>query len=169
MSGVSYGWVACKVSPDQIRDLEGLRTLYANNANPNWDGERCCCFDWHESETLDEYINDSGVINLGCSDTEMADAIVDDSLRPFFIEAFKQGLIAGVIHVRYHDIYVDNYGSSGGLHDLYLSADGEVEDPLNLDTNDIPLAQRLELIKQVNSLVADAKRKALGARETASV
>ena len=122
MSGASFGWVACEVTPDQIKDFEGLSTLFNNNTSSDWDGEYCAELEYngYADVKLQDITDDNGVINFGNDDTESASSIVDDGLVPFFEEAFKQGLIDGIVHIQYNDVYIDNYGSSGGTSDVYI-------------------------------------------------
>ena len=169
MSGASFGWVACEVTPDQIKDLEGLTTLFNDNNSDDQpeDFEYCACFEYggYTDKKLNDITDEKGVVNFGVDDTESAGAIVEETLLPFFEEAFKQGLIDGVVHIRYNDVNIDNYGSSGGTEDVYIGKDGQINDPLNVAIGDIPLAERLELIITINTMIADAKRKALLAKE----
>jgi hypothetical protein len=171
MAGSGFGWVACEVTPDQIKDLEGLTTLFNNNNSDELENDQyCACFEYggYDDKKLNDLTDKKGTINFGVNDTESADGIVEEALVPFFEEAFKQGLIEGVVHIQYNDVYIDNYGSSGGTSDVYIGKDGQIEDPLSVSIGDIPLAQRLELIITINTMIADAKRKALLAKEEAA-
>ena len=170
MSGASFGWVACEVTPDQIKDLEGFKALFENNVYSENEGEKYGCFDYYhfEETKLAEITSENGVINFNLEDTELASSTVEEALVPFFEEAFKRDLLSGVIHIRYNDVYIDDYGSSGGTSDVYVGKDGQIDDPLNVAIGDIPLAERLELIITINTMIADAKRKALLAREEAA-
>jgi len=170
MASASFGWVACEVTPDQIKDLEGLTTLFETNVSSEYEGESYGCFDYYsfEDTKLNEITNENGVINFNKEDTEMASGLVVEALVPFLEEAFKRDLISGVIHIRYNEVYIDSYGSSGGTTDVYIGKDGQIKDPLNVSIRDIPLAERLELIITINTMIADAKRKALLAKEQAT-
>ena len=150
MSGVQFGWVHCEIPNNQITDKDLLKQFIESEdweANPN--------------------ITSEG-INFNEDDCENSDSVVEDGITGFLPEAFDKGLITGTVHIRYHSGYMDDYGSSGETTDLYIDADGRIEDPLRVSISDIPFVDRLTLIKTINTMIADAKRKALLAKEEAA-
>ena len=147
MSGASFGWVHCEIPNDQITDKARLKEFIDSGdweANPNFTSEG---------------------IDFNEDDCENSDSVVEDGITGLLPELFEEGLITGTVHIRYHSGYIDDYGSSGETTDLYIDEDGRLEDPLRVSITDIPLEIRVDLIKNINTMIADAKRKALLAKE----
>ena len=82
MTGANFGWVACEVTPDQIKDLEGLTTLFNNNTSSDWDGEYCAELEYsgYRNVKLADITDENGTINFGNTDTEAASSIVEYGL-----------------------------------------------------------------------------------------